>query len=263
MTTNSYALITGASRGIGKALATQLAEQKHNLILVARSEMELKSLAENLSKAHQVEVKYLIVDLAQTSAPKTIFDYCQTNQLAVSILINNAGYALWGSFEASSWTDQQVMLQVVLNSIVETCHLFIPELKKQPKAYLMNVSSSTQYQAVPYMATYAAAKGFILLFTRALKVELKNSSVNVSCLVPGTTDTGFIDRAGMSDSIRKKAKQVEMTPDAVAKIALAGMWKGKAEIIPGFINWFGAMATYFIPKALAETIAEGIYKPGK
>jgi hypothetical protein len=258
---DAYALITGASRGIGKALAFELAAKGYSLILVARSENDLKAVADQLLAFNDIKVLYFVADLADAAAPQQLFQFCEENKLPVTILINNAGYAVWGEFEQSSWLAQQTMIQVNLNAVAEICHLFIPVLKRQKKAWLMNVSSSTQYQPVPYMSAYAAAKGFILLFTRGLKIELKNTAISVSCLVPGTTDTGFIDRAAMSDSIRKKAKQVEMTPEQVAKIAIKGMFNGKAEIIPGFINWISAMASYVLPKSVTENIAASIYRP--
>jgi short-subunit dehydrogenase len=121
------------------------------------------------------------------------------------------------------------------------------------------VASTASYQAVPTLATYAATKGFVVLFTRGLRMELKGTPISVTCLSPGATSTNFIDRAGM-ESMKEKAEKFSMKPEAVAKIAIDGMFKGKAEILPGFVNWISVQLTYFMPKAIPEKIAEGLYK---
>jgi short-subunit dehydrogenase len=127
------------------------------------------------------------------------------------------------------------------------------------KSYLLNVSSTTAYQAVPTMSIYAATKAFVLSFTRGLRYELQDSQVSVSCLSPGATDTDFSTRAKMNEGLKATANKVNMTPEAVAKIAINGLFNQNAEIIPGFINAFSAKMTAFTPKSLVEKIAGGIY----
>jgi short-subunit dehydrogenase len=126
----------------------------------------------------------------------------------------------------------------------------------------MNVSSTAAYQAVPTLSTYAATKAFVLLFTRGLRHELKGSSVSVSCLSPGATSTGFIDRANLG-MLKEKAEKFSMEADEVARIAVKGMFAGKAEIIPGLLNWVSVKAVKHLPKGLTEQIAANLYKTDK
>jgi short-subunit dehydrogenase len=120
------------------------------------------------------------------------------------------------------------------------------------------VASTSAYQAVPTMSTYAASKAFVILFTRALRMELAGTNVSVSCLSPGTTDTDFMNRANMQ-ALKATAEKFNMRADAVARIAVKGMLAGKAEIIPGFVNWISSKMTFLLPKTVSEKVAAGIY----
>lgn len=254
----SFALITGASKGIGKSIAFELAGKGCSLLLVARSEQLLKELAAELENKFPIKVNYLAIDLSELDAPEKVYQWCFINQFAVSILINNAGYGLWGMFEELTLTEQLNMMQLNMQTMVGLTHLFIPILKKNKRAYILNTASTAAFQAIPTLSVYAATKAFVITFSRGLKMELKASAIKVSCLIPGATDTGFMDRANMS-SLKEFAKKFEMSADEVAKIAVAGMFKGKLEIIPGASNIVSAVGTKFLPKQVAENIAAGIY----
>jgi short-subunit dehydrogenase len=256
----SYALVTGASKGIGKSIAEQLAEKGNDLILVARSENLLKDLSRSLQQKYSVKVDYLALDLALPNAADEIYRWCVSKDYSIHILVNNAGYGLWGKFEDLDLSKQEEMLQVNIRTLIKLTHAFIPVLKQQKKAYILNVASTAAYQAVPTLSLYAASKSFVLLFTRGIRLELKNSSVSVSCLCPGPTSTNFVDRAGMSDSIKKKADAFGMTPEDVAKIGLKGMFSGKAEIVPGLLNKITVWFTAIVPKSIPENIAVNLYK---
>jgi len=149
------------------------------------------------------------------------------------------------------------MLQLNINAVAELTYYLLPQLKKQP-SYILNVSSTAAYQAVPTLAAYAASKAFVLSFSRALRIELKDT-ISVSCLCPGPTDTGFAHRAGM-DAIAELAEKFNMRPAEVAKIGVEGMFKRKPEIVPGFLNKVSAIGARHINKALIERIAAGLYK---
>jgi len=255
----SYALITGASGGIGYHLAHELARKKHNVLLVARSEQKLKELSLQLVNEYGVKCDFISVDLSQSGAAKLLFDWCSSKKYDIDMLINNAGYGLFGYFEKQDVTEVNNMMQLNMSNMVELCHIFLPVLKSKPKSYILNVASTASYQAVPALSVYAATKAFVVLFTRGLRYELKDTSVSVSCLSPGATSTNFIDRAGMH-ALKERAEKFSMTADAVAKIGVAGMFNGKAEIIPGFVNWFSSQLTGFVPKFITEKIAAGLYK---
>jgi len=253
-----YALITGASRGIGKSIAIEMAAHGFDLLLVSRSEELLQKTSSEISAAHKIKVNHLAIDLTTAGATKKISDWCASNNYEVNALVNNAGYGIWGLFENVPLAEEQNMMQLHMNTMVELCHAFIPTLKKFKPAYILNVSSTAAFQAVPAMSVYAATKAFVITFTRGLQYELRDSGIKVSCLIPGTTDTSFMDRAKM-DPLREIAKKFEMPPDSVAKAAVQGLLKGTLEIIPGFSNKASAVGTKFLPKRLAENIAASIY----
>ena len=125
----------------------------------------------------------------------------------------------------------------------------------------MNVASTTCFQSVPYLNVYAASKAFVLSFTRGLRFELRNTSISVSVLIPGSTDTDFVNRARMSPAVKRTAEKFNMQPDLVGKIAVRGLFKGKAEIIPGFSNKVHAFFPRFFPKSFVEKLGGNIYKP--
>ncbi|MBS1950916.1 MAG: 3-oxoacyl-[acyl-carrier protein] reductase [Cytophagales bacterium] len=255
----AFALITGASGGIGLSMAHELAKRKIDLLLVARSEEKLLTLQKDLSNKFGVRVEYLCKDLSAEQSAAAIKEWIDKNNFSVHILINNAGYGVWGAVENTAVEKLTNMMQLNMLTLVELCHAFIPELKKHTQSYILNVASTAAYQAVPTLSTYAATKAFVILFTRGLRRELKKSSVSVTCVSPGATSTSFIDRAGMS-AMKDRAEKFSMTPEAVAKIAIDGMFHKKAEVITGFANWLSAQLTYWVPKSIPEKIAESLYR---
>ena len=255
----AYALITGGSGGIGLCLARELASRRHDILLVARSGEKLSQLCTELRNEFHIQAEFLSLDLSVVDAHLTLQSWLIKNSFSIDILINNAGYGIWNPIEKTGLPELTNMMQLNMNTLVNLCYLLLPELKKQPKAFILNVASTAAYQAVPTLATYAASKAFVVLFTRGLRLELKKSTVSVSCLSPGATSTGFVDRAGM-ESMKERAEKFSMKPEAVAKIGIEGMLKGKAEIVPGFINWLSVQLTYLVPKSITESVAEGLYK---
>jgi short-subunit dehydrogenase len=255
----NYALVTGASKGIGRSIATVLAERKYNIILVARSTEELSTVAKELRDTYKVQVQYLAIDLARKEAAAELYTWCRKNEFNISILVNNAGYAVWGQFDELSLEEQNRMLQVNMETPVALCHHFMPMLKQQPAAYILNVASTAAYQAVRTLSLYAASKAFMLLFTRGLRLELKGTPVSVTCLSPGPVNTNFLDRANMQ-AIKATAEKYGMTPDVVAKMGVKAMFAKKSEVIPGALNAASAFLTRLVPKALVEKIAGDLYK---
>lgn len=256
----AFALITGASGGIGLALARELAKRKIDLLLVARSEENLSKAKKEIVSQFGVRVEYFSADLSNAQGVSSVLDWISKNNLQINILVNNAGYGIWGKVEDTNWTDLSNMMHLNMTSIVELCKSLLPELRKHSQSYILNVASTAAYQAVPTLATYAATKSFVLLFTRGLRKELQKTNVSVTCLSPGATSTSFVDRAGMNEALKKKAEKFSMKSEEVAEIAINGMLSKKAEIVPGFINWFSVQMTYLVPKGLTESIAEGLYK---
>ena len=259
----AYSLITGASGGIGLAVARELAARKHDLLLIARSEDKLRQYARELSGAFGVNVDYLALDLSIPNSAIQVKDWLTQKNYSMDILINNAGHGMWGKLQDLSREELNAMMQLNMMTLADLCKVLLPNLQQNSKGYILNVSSTSAYQAVPAMSTYAATKAFVLLFTRGLHLELKGTNVSVSCISPGTTTTGFNDRARLSDKIKAMAEKFTMEPEVVAKKAVDGMFAGKMEIIPGFTNWISAKMSEILPKSIPEKIAAGIYRTDK
>ncbi|HLZ89622.1 MAG TPA: SDR family NAD(P)-dependent oxidoreductase, partial [Puia sp.] len=176
-----YALITGASKGIGRAIARELAARGYNVLLVARSEDLLQQLATEIGSRHKVKTDFLALDLSMTEAPQTVYDWCRARGYDVSILVNNAGYGLSGPFEKYSLQEHLNMMQLNMSTLVGMTRLFLPDLHRRKKGYILNIASSAAYQAVPKLSLYAATKSFVLAFSRGLHQELHKSTVSVTC----------------------------------------------------------------------------------
>jgi len=256
----SFALVTGASKGIGKSIALELASRKSDLLLVARNEELLRSLSENIRKEYGVNCHYLSLDLSAPHAPREVFNWCRSNGYDVHILVNNAGYGLSGAFDKYSLEDHLNMMQLNMNVVVEMTYYFLPDLKKQSRAYILNIASSAAYQAVPFLSAYAASKSFVLQFSRGLHLELKGTAVSVTCVSPGATDTSFVDRANIGAKGLELAGKFNMQPAEVAKIAVNAMFKGKTEVITGFLNKVGAALAWLLPKKTIEKASAKIYQ---
>lgn len=258
----AYALITGASGGIGLALARELASQKHDVLLVARSGETLKKNCEEIRTTFGTAADHMAVDLSHPEAAFQVKTWLDKKGYSIDILINNAGYGSWGKLKDIPREKLNNMMHLNMQTVADFCKVFLPDLEQQKEAYIMNVSSTAAYQAVPTLSTYAATKAFVLLFTRGLRWELKDTNISVSCLSPGATSTGFIDRANLG-MLKEKAEKFSMKAEEVAKIAVKGMFARKAEILPGFLNWLSVGLVRHLPKVLTEQIAANLYKTDK
>lgn len=256
----AYALVTGASKGIGKAIAVELAKKKYNVLLVARSEDLLQEVAAGIREKYGVQTDHLSLDLSVAGAPEQLLQWCNKNNYTVEVLVNNAGYGLSGRFEKYTLEEHTAMMQLNMNTLVSLCYMFLPQLKKLPQAYILNIASSTAYQSVPGLSLYAASKAFVLSFSRALTYELRKTTVSVTCSSPGATDTDFVNRANMQKKTLKVAARFNMTPEAVARITIKALFNKRTEVITGGINKFGAFLSWILPKKLTEHSLAGIYQ---
>lgn len=258
----AYALITGASKGIGKSLAYEFAKRKFDLLLTARSTDLLQQLANDITQQYGVQVQTIAVDLSQRSASAELESYVRVNNIPLAVLVNNAGYGLWGAFADLKLEDQLNMLHLNVESLIALTHVMLPHLRKQQQAYILNVASTAAYQAVPFMSLYAASKALVLSFSRGLAAELYNTGVSVTCLSPGATGTSFMERAGMLGNKRlvKAANKFEMTSDVVAVGAINALFAGKVEYVPGLINRVQIGSQLLLPKTWIERMAIQIFK---
>lgn len=255
-----YAVITGASKGIGKAIAFELAKKHYNLVLVARSENLLKEVKKEIQSKNEVSIETLSLDLSTNEAASKLLAFCESNNLKVSVLVNNAGYGLSGKIDKHSIEDNSNMIQLNVLSLTQITQTFLPILERNAPAYILNVASTASYQAIPGLAIYSATKAFVLSFSRALYHELKSRNIYVTALSPGPTATEFSDRAQISEKGLKAAEKVNMSAEEVAKIGVDALFEKKPEVVTGILNKIGAFGVGLLPKFLAEKIAGSIYE---
>ncbi|MBL4658110.1 MAG: SDR family NAD(P)-dependent oxidoreductase, partial [Flavobacteriales bacterium] len=190
---------------------------------------------------------------------KELVELCGANDYEVNILVNNAGFGLWGAFGDLPIQGQLEMMNLNMSSLVSLTHYFLPMLSKSKKSHVLNVASVASFLAIPHFSIYAATKAFVLSFSRSLRFDVADQGIKVSCLCPGATESEFLKVAGM-ESVGKKADGLYMTAEAVAKIGISGMMRGKAEIVPGVINKIAAKGMRVAPRSIVEAIAERFYK---
>lgn len=258
-------LITGASGGIGEAIALKLAARKHNLMLVARNESKLKTLAERLTKQYAISVEYISADLSKADAAQKIFDETQRRQLTIDMLINNAGIGSGGEFTKLALQAELEMLQLNISSLVALTHLYLQEMKTRKSGTIINVASMASFLPIPYMTTYAASKVFVRHFTQALMQECKPYQVHVLLLCPGLTKTNFNNAAGIENEIGKglnaEYNSATQTPEQVADEMLDALDKGKHYIVSGTMNRMAARLSALLPNAfLAKSFAQSYRK---
>jgi uncharacterized protein len=255
-----YAIITGASKGIGRSIAFELAQKKYNLVLVARSENLLKEVKKEIQSKNEVAIETLSLDLSTSDAASKLLAFCETKKLNVSVLINNAGYGLSGKIDKHSVEDNSNMIHLNVLSLTQITQTFLPILEKNAPSYILNVASTASYQAIPGLAIYSATKSFVLSFSRALYHELKSRNIHVTALSPGPTATEFSDRAQIGEKGLKAAEKTNMTAEEVAKIGVDALFSKNPEVVTGILNKVGTFGAWLLPKSIIEKIAGSIYE---
>ncbi len=241
------ALITGASSGIGFELARCFARGGYRLVLVARDAKRLDEQALRLGMEFQVQITAITKDLAKPGAPQELIEELENQDLAITALVNNAGFATYGPFADSDLGKELEMLQLNIAALTALTRLALPGMRERRHGRILNVASTAAFQPGPLMAGYYASKAYVLHFSEALANELAGSGVSVTCLCPGPTETGFVARAGMAES--KLFKRGVMAAAEVARIAYEGCERGKTIVIPGFKNRLLSLAPRLVPRA--------------
>ena len=252
----STVLITGASGGIGYELAKLFARDRHNLVLVARSNDKLTQVAAELQPLG-VTVKTIALDLAALPAPKFLFDQLQRDGVAIDILVNNAGFGAFGEF--AQMPEEEIHGQISLNitALTELTRLFLPPMIARRSGRIMNVASTAAFQPGPLMAVYYATKAYVLSFSEAIANELRGSGVTVTCFCPGATDTGFARRAGTENS-RLFKQMGAMSAEEVARDGYRALMAGRTTAISGARNWVVAQSTRFAPRKMVTAISRWV-----
>lgn len=251
-----YTLVTGASSGIGEEFAHQLAAKKHNLILAARSDEKLHTLANELMQAHSVQVKVIPIDLKEPKSAERLFSLCMEQNLNVNFLINDAGVGLIGKFEQFEINRIEDMINLNVLTLTKLTYLFMPNLKKN-SGKLINLASQIAFSPGPYMASYAATKAYVLSFTEAIRVEYENDGVKIMALCPGPTYTRFFERTeATTNDINFKFRP---TKDVVEE-ALEGMENNESVRIVGWENKMMVFLMRFLPRSVNAKFSAGMVK---
>lgn len=247
------ALITGASTGLGADFAQILASQRINLVLVARNEERLGEIAHTLTKKHNVTCHVIRSDLAQSGSAEKLFDEVKSRNISVDIVINNAGYGLWGPFAESKFSEMAGMIRLNVNTLTELTRLFLPDMLARKNGYILNVASTAAFQPGPWMGVYYATKAYVLSFGEALAEELKGTGVSVTTLCPGPTKTEFFDRARMGNSRMKR--MLFANSMACAQTGIDGMFQRRTVVVDGMMNWVFTLTARVLPRATMRRLA--------
>ena len=254
-----WALVTGASAGIGVALAEELARGGTNLVLTARRRERLEEVAKQLETAHKIQTKIFVADLAQADAPEKIFQFTQDQRIEIELLINNAGFGAYGEFptvEARKLTD---MVQVNCAAVAHLTRLYAPEMVARRHGDILIVASTAAFQSVPYISTYAATKAFDLLFAEGLAEELKPHGVRVCALCPGSTESEFAEVAGQTHIAATRANRE--TAEKVARTGLRALAAGKSYVISGLGNYLGVLGQRLVSRRFVARVAARMFRP--
>lgn len=248
LSANYYALITGASAGIGQQIAIECAKRSMNLFLVSLPGSGLEAFADELREKYPVNIQILSIDLARDQAPAEVHRFAVQNNIVVNILANNAGVGFNGKFENLSvdLIDKMILLNIRASTLLT--FLFLPEMKKLEKAYILNISSFAALTPLPNKSVYAATKTYLLFFTQAINLELKGTNVRAISIHPSGVSS---ERA--LENIRKSsfiARISTLKPEEVAKIAMDNMLAGKKFIVPGTVTkmyyFLGSIMPHFV-----------------
>jgi len=258
-----YTLITGASQGIGKAMAMECAKRSLNLFLVALDTDALKETANEIQNTYSVKVRHLGIDLTEKDAPRMVYDWCKEQGLRVNTLINNAGIGNSGLFEENPLKDYLAIMNLNNKAMIELTYHFFKDLKAIGKGHILNVSSMEATLPLPYKAVYTGTKNFIYAFSLAIREELKGSGISVTVLCPASviTNEGGHQRIKAHGAKGKLVfKMMVSYPHTVAYKAIKGMLEGKQVIIPNPAPWIIVKFMKVMPTAIKMKILEKIFR---
>jgi short-subunit dehydrogenase len=244
-------LITGASSGIGAAFARKLAKRGRNVLVVARSEDKLIALCNELGRVSGIRAQYVVMDLTEQDAASRLFEETQKRDLLIDMLINNAGFGSMGDFTRLELATELEMIDLNVKSLVDLTYKFLLPMRERRQGTIINVASTAGFQAVPFMATYAATKAFVLSFSEALAEENGKHGIRVLALCPGVTDTNFF----AASKIDQPPMRTVQTPEEVVDAALRGLARGKSMVISGWTNWVTVEAERFVPRSVVTKVA--------
>lgn len=247
------ALVTGASSGIGREIARVAASEGHDVALVARSEGSLAELAAELRDRHGSETHVMPADLSGPEAPGRLVGELEARDLAVDVLVNNAGFGTSGPFVGIPWEEERDLLAVNVAALTELTKRVVPRMVERGSGRILQVASTAAYQPGPGMAVYYASKAYVLNLGVALALELDGTGVTATVVCPGPTRTGFADRADVEASRLFRGER-GMDPREVARVAWRATMRGDPVAIPGVSNKLGAAFAHLVPRTFAARV---------
>jgi uncharacterized protein len=249
-----WAVVTGASAGIGTAFARELAAGGTNLVLTARRRDRLEALAAEL---RGVQVEICTADLARPEGPSEILAFTEGKGLTIDLLVNNAGFGVYGEFPTVELARLLEMVQVNCAAVVDLTYRYLQGMIARKRGDILIVASTASFQAVPYISTYAATKAFDLLLAEGLAEEMRPHGIRVCGLCPGPTESEFIQVSGTP----KRTARGRETAEKVARVGLEALAAGKISVVSGFSNKLGAVGASIAPRGLVTRAAGKLYKP--
>ncbi|MCY1275885.1 putative oxidoreductase EphD [compost metagenome] len=249
-----YALITGASSGIGLALAEALARRGRHLILVARQREALESIACELTQRFGVEVLFRVCDLAHPLQLTGLLQELEDGERTIDLLVNNAGIGNAGSFLAHEWSDEQRLLELNVLALTRLCHGLGNAMIASGGGQILNVASVVAFLPGPWLSSYHASKAYVLQLSEGLREEFKQYGVKVSVLCPGPTQSAFFRKAGL-DEQRLRDDKLLLSAEEVALYTVKALAKNRALIIPGWRNRLLVSLAHLLPRWLLRRLA--------
>jgi len=252
------ALVTGASSGIGESFAYALARQNFDLVLVARRRERLDTVAAKANQLGARRIEIVVLDLSQAGAPLELEARLTAGSIPVNFLINNAGFGTTGRFDRLPLARELQEIELNIGALVALTRLFLPPMVANRDGAIINVASTAAFQPVPYMATYAATKAFVLSFTEAISVEVAGSGVRILALCPGPVRTEFQAVAKNEHALMPSFAYLDA--DTVVQQALVAVGRGRRVQVNGMMNKVGTIAARLLPRSLVTLIAGRIYR---
>jgi short-subunit dehydrogenase len=251
------ALVTGASMGLGAEFARLLASEGYDVVLTARSGELLGTLKKEVENLHGIEAHVVVADLADPRAPSAIYDHLRNAGIEIEVLVNNAGFGMYGKFSESSLSTELEMIQVNIIALMHLTKLFVNDMVKRRHGRIVNVASTAAFQAGPMQSVYYASKAFVLSFSEAIGNELKGTGVTVTALCPGPTPTGFQERANVG-KLKGLRMMMRVSPEAVVRAGYNGMKHGRPVVIPGALNNVHVFLLRLVPRRLVTNVVRKI-----
>lgn len=241
-------LITGASSGIGAALAKEFAANGHDLVLIARNANRLETISSELRSRYDVLAKIIVRDLADRNSAEAIYRQLQDERINIEILVNNAGFNVYGEFVRTCLEKELQLIELMVASTTSLTKLFVKDMVTRGRGKVLNVCSTGSFTPGPLDAVYQASKAYMLSLSEALHEELRGTGITVTALCPGATETEFAKRANMSDT--RLFKGVTMSAESVARIGIKAAVNGKRRVVAGFFNKLLVLSIRFSPTGM-------------